>query len=344
MVLFIRIILNKETISYAKNPKPSVIISVKNGALCLAGNLPKVLSQDFIAEVVVMNDFSSDSSPEILDDLGHQNEHLHTHIPSKDVPGKKIALQEGINHATSSHLLLTDADCQPASQKWARIMAQKFSENTELVLGYGPLFREASFVNKFARFETLLTAIQYFGFALFKSPYMGVGRNMAFTKKLFDQVGGYRSHIDIPSGDDDLFVQSVAHKTETAICLDPQSFCYSKGPESWRSFKQQKTRHVATSHRYSTLHKILLSWHPLFHLLSFALSVFLILSAQFKFVILFFACRWIALIIFGYKPFKKLACLDLLPLIPILDLALIPYSLYFSLGAFFGSPQNARWQ
>jgi hypothetical protein len=44
---------------------------------------------------------------------------------------------------------------------------------------------EKSFLNKLIRFETLLTAIQYFSWAKAGLPYMGVGRNLAYKKRVF---------------------------------------------------------------------------------------------------------------------------------------------------------------
>ena len=39
--------------------------------------------------------------------------------------------------------------------------------------------------------------LQYLSFALAKTPYMGVGRNLGYKKSLFFSVKGFASHIHI---------------------------------------------------------------------------------------------------------------------------------------------------
>jgi hypothetical protein len=59
-----------------------------------------------------------------------------------------------------------------------------------IVLGYGGYEKIAnSFLNKLIRFETLLTAMQYF-WAKVGHPYMGVGRNLTYKKEEFFNVNG----------------------------------------------------------------------------------------------------------------------------------------------------------
>lgn len=344
LVLFIRLISYKETLSYAKNPRPSVIICMKNEEECLKENFSTILAQKLVKKVLVMDDYSTDNTSKILADYSNDHPHLEVFKPSKDLPGKKLALSEGIQKAKTPNILLTDGDCKPASNEWAQLMNSKFDEQHKLVLGYGPLFKSNTYVNGFARFETVLTAVQYFGFALSGSAYMGVGRNMAFSKDLFTSVNGYAAHSDLASGDDDLFVQSIIQKTKAAISLNPNSFCFSKGPASWKEFIKQKKRHIATSSRYTLKHKLLLSVHPIFHLLSFFLGLLLLGLGAWKFVVLAFGLRWLTLITIGYIPFKKLDASDLIWLIPIFDLTLVFYYIYFSLGAFTSSSQNATWE
>jgi hypothetical protein len=130
------------------------------------------------------------------------------------LPSKKLPLTLGIKKAKYEHLILTDADCSPSSEFWLQRMAEQFTEQKQLVLGYGPYNTEPGFLNKVIRFDTTMIAIHYFSLALNRVPYMGVGRYMAYTKSLFDYVKGFKSHYAVASGDDDLFVQEAAKKTQ----------------------------------------------------------------------------------------------------------------------------------
>src|SRR5687768_5552472 len=95
-------------------------------------------------------------------------------------------------------------------------------------------------------------------YALAGKPYMGVGRNLAYRKNLFFLNKGFSSINNIPSGDDDLFINKVATKNNTAIVVDKESFTVSEPKESWGEWMRQKTRHYTTGKYYKTSHKFLL--------------------------------------------------------------------------------------
>ncbi|MFD2145882.1 hypothetical protein [Mucilaginibacter antarcticus] len=82
-------------------------------------------------------------------------------------------------------MLFTDADCKPDSTNWITRMAAHFKGDVQLVLGYSPYFKTGGFLNSLIRFETVKTAVNYLSAALNGDPYMGIGRNMAYTKTLF---------------------------------------------------------------------------------------------------------------------------------------------------------------
>ena len=81
------------------------------------------------------------------------------------------------------------------------------------------MIEKSSFLNKLIRFETLFTAIQYFSYARWGRPYMGVGRNLAYTSAEFFNQNGFATHLHIRAGDDDLFVNQAANKLNTNICF-----------------------------------------------------------------------------------------------------------------------------
>lgn len=341
LVLFVKITLYKESSRYANFKAPSIVIAAKNEAQNLKKHLPKYLKQEGIQEVVIIDDFSTDKSDDILQSYGAKDKNLKHLRPSLNKPGKKLALTEGIQSSKAENILLTDADCYPVDKHWARYMCTKLMDRKQLVLGYGPIEKSSGLINRFARFETVITAIQYFGYCLFNVPYMGVGRNMAFTKSLFKQTNGYSRHADIASGDDDLFVQDACKHTEVQICLEPKSFIYSEAPQTLKDYIRQKKRHVATSTRYTTIHKLLLSIHPFFHILVFCLSIVLVTMGYLKIVLVIWFMRWLSISLSGYLPFSRLDGKDLIFWIPLLDILLVAYYIYFGMSAL--NSKNAHW-
>ena len=257
LLLFTRIISYRGKTEQKKVlPPVSVVIAARNEAYNLQANLPAILTQKYPNfQVIVVDDNSSDESLVVLARLQEQFPHLMLLKQQTVLPGKKAALTMGIRKAEHELVLLTDADCIPNTGRWIRGMVDHFGKN-KILLGYGPMIRDETLLSAFARFETVMTAIQYFSRALAGRPYMGVGRNLMYQKNLFEQTGGFAAHQDLLSGDDDLFVQEAGKSGKAGICLDPDTFMYSEAAKSWRSFLKQKARHVTTSTRYRRGHQV----------------------------------------------------------------------------------------
>jgi hypothetical protein len=156
-------------------------------------------------------------------------------------------------------LVLTDADCQPASQQWLRHLAQHMTPDHDFVLGYGAYKPHPGWLNRWVRFETVLTALQYISYARTGIPYMGVGRNLAYRKSLLKKLRPEDLQPHLLSGDDDLLVGRLANAGHVGICLSPEAFTYSSPPDKWPAYFHQKQRHVSTAAHYGRLPQILLS-------------------------------------------------------------------------------------
>ncbi|MFW6370156.1 MAG: glycosyltransferase [Bacteroidota bacterium] len=184
-----------------KSHPVSVIICAKNEVKNLQNNLPAILEQkykDF--EVIVVDDGSEDNTLEVLHGFKQKYKHLKfTSIAENNrfTHGKKLAITVGIKAAKNEWLLFTDADCAPASEYWISGMQQAFTDEAEIVLGYGGYRREKGLLNLIIRFDTMVIAINYLSAALARMPYMGVGRNMAYRKQLFFKNKGFANHYHL---------------------------------------------------------------------------------------------------------------------------------------------------
>jgi biofilm PGA synthesis N-glycosyltransferase PgaC len=296
---------NKET-TY---PPVSVVISARNEAENLETFLPEILNQDYPDfQVVVVNDGSEDESDMVLARLKGKYENLYcTSIaPNKKFyHGKKLPLSLGIKAAKHEHLVLTDADCRPASDQWLKKMAAGLMlPGKELVLGIGNYEKTGGLTNLWIRYDTFTIAIQYLGYALGGHPYMGTGRNMSYTKSLFERTKGFKSHIFIASGDDDLFVQEASSPENTGVCISKEAHTISRPPESFKKWMHQKQRHLSTSGRYSLSSKIPLIIEPATRLLFWALTIYFIFFPNFVLIVLPFS---LLLLIFKFTIWKLAA-------------------------------------
>lgn len=285
---------NKNQQIQADLPPLSVIIAARNEADNIYENLPFILSQNYPEfEVIVVVNQSVDESKYILDAYQQQYKHLRFTIVERNKhlrPGKKLSLNIGIKAAKYEHLVMTDADCKPASGNWLLEIGQTFTGKKNIVLGYGPYSYDKGFLNKIIRYDTAWIAINYLSFALSRLPYMGVGRNLAYTKDAFQKANGFKSHYSIASGDDDLFIQEAAKKRNYTIAISPDSYMYSPAEKTWASWYRQKSRHYTTSSNYQVIKKALLGIYPITLLLMYISFITLLFNEDF---------RWLSLIIFG---------------------------------------------
>ena len=307
----------------------SVIVCAKNEEENVANFIPLLAEQNYPDfEIVLIDDASSDATLDLFERFEKQYPNVRlVKVENNEAfwGNKKYALTLGIKAAKKEYLLFTDADCYPTSTEWITAMSSQFTMQKTIVLGYGKYEKiPNSFLNKIIRFETLLTAIQYFSWAKIGHPYMGVGRNLAYKKEEFFNVNGFIEHMQIRSGDDDLFVNQAAKAKNTTIAYSPESFTVSKPKTTFNDWWIQKRRHVATANYYKPFDKLQLGAFYCSQLL-FILLPIVLLSFQFQWILVLclIALRYIVTwIIVGFSA-CKLKEKDVVYWYPILELVLL---------------------
>lgn len=280
----------------SENPQPgvSVILCAHNEGDNLSHYLQALLTQDYPTyEVIVVDDGSEDDTRAVIERYMARDERLHmTFVPFGARVGstKKLALTLAAKSARYDYLLLTDADCVPESNRWISEMMKGFGDaerTKEIVLGFGAYFEEKGFVNRLVRYDTLFNGLHYLGAALCGHPYMGVGRNLAYRKALFFESGGFSHLMTNRAGDDDLFVNHVATRSNTAVVVTRDSYTWSPAKKSLRDWLQQKRRHVSVSPAYKPVTKFRLALEPMIRGLFYAVVI-----ATIVWQVLEWGCPW----------------------------------------------------
>ncbi|MEH6307106.1 glycosyltransferase [Olivibacter sp. CPCC 100613] len=329
-------------------PPLSVIICARNEESNLRLYLSEVLEQDYPQyEVIVVNDRSSDDSNWVLKEFQVRYPYLRT-VEIRDQghnrQGKKFAVTLGVKGAQYEHLVLTDADCFPQTDQWLKCMAQQFRPGIEIVLGYSPYTRSAGFLNKYIRFETYQTALSYLSNALRKNAYMGVGRNLAYTKSLFFKKKGFASHMHIPSGDDDLFINQNATRSNVAISIVQEAHVWSTPKTTYKDYRRQKNRHFGAGKAYKGKHKFMLTLQA-FSVIGFYLLLVLLLILQPHFwplAAIAYCLRLLCQLLVNIPIMRRLQVKDLIWWYPLMDILHFVYISVMGIFALFR--KNVHWK
>jgi glycosyltransferase involved in cell wall biosynthesis len=245
----------------------SVIVCARNEEANLIELIPIIMEQEFHKfQLIVVNDSSWDDTTDILKALQVSYPSMHVIEINEDkqmMQGKKFALTLGIKAAIYDVVLLTDADCRPTSKHWITEMSKGVGDRKEISLGFSGYRKYSGYLNKLIRFDAVMTGLNYLGYSKSGKPYMGVGRNLCYTKTAFFRIGGFRTHYKLASGDDDLFVKEAATAKNTQNVFHYEAQTVSEPHKTWAKWTFQKKRHFTTAPFYKSSIKFSLLLWPL---------------------------------------------------------------------------------
>ena len=346
LFFFNRLAQYKPPLKSASQEYPvSVIVCARDEAENIVKNLPGILVQQYRTthEVIVVNDNSTDETKFLLDEFRKSFKNLNPVAliqEAKMIPGKKFPLSMGIKAAKYEVVLLTDADCVPASENWIQKMQEAYYDDKQIVLGYGAYHKRPGLLNKLIRFETFHSALQYLSYALAGKPYMGVGRNLSYKKALFFNNKGFSAINHIPGGDDDLFINMVATKDNTAIMIEPEAHTLSEPKNTFSDWQRQKTRHYTTARYYKPLHKFLLGLYSFSQVLVYPLFVAAILFYTWWIGLAVYCIRLLVQAYVWNKTMKRLNEADLFPYFLFFDIWMFFYYVLFTPALFKRPAKN----
>ncbi|MBU6122953.1 glycosyltransferase [Hymenobacter siberiensis] len=330
----------------------SIVVCARNELDNLRRLLPLLLQQDYPAafEIVLIDDRSHDDTYLYAQQLvQYYPEKIRlvtiSRTPDSFAP-KKYALTLGIKATRYACLLFTDADCIPATNQWLRLMQRGFAkkDGADLVLGFSAYAEAPGFLNQLIRYETLLTAAQYLSFAWRGWPYMGVGRNLAYTRACFTATKGFASHIRQLSGDDDLLVQdAVRQRQRVAVVADPSAHTLSAPAETWAAWWRQKRRHLSAGRAYRLPDRLRVGTFVLANMLFYLTTVVLVFSPNnWVSLIVVWVLRTLFVSVVYARLSQRLGQPVIVGLLPVLDA--VYFFQYLALGISLFLNRTLRWK
>ena len=278
----------------------SIVVAARNEAGNLETCLQCLTTQNYpqkLMEIIIVDDRSADATTEILNTWSQSFHIIKTVRIDKSPLGvgpKKYAITQGIKNSTGDLLLFTDADCRP-QRNWVKGIVSYFERNIGLVCGFAPLKAEQSKVlPKILEFDAFTAACVAAAGVFAGKPITCTGRNLAYRRRVYDELDGFALIEKSFAGDDDLFLHQVARKTQWGYtyALLPETYVASAPPTTFRTFIKQRRRHFSSSKYYPLNIKIVYFFTYLSNLILYSFLAQAIITT-----ILLFP----ALLLFGLK-------------------------------------------
>ncbi len=227
-------------------PSVVVVVAARNEETRIGKCLESLATQDYpegLFQIVVVDDRSEDATPDIVRQYSANNGRI-TLVEWGSSPnrlGKAGALARGIASSSAEVILTTDADCI-VPPRWVIGMVSRLRGTGLACLG-GPTVVAGRSV--WARVQALDWIL---GFAVVSEssvlghPITAMGNNMAFTRREYDDVGGYRQYSESPTEDYALFIAMAARSGGAVVHLDPEVLVRTEPEHSLAAAIAQRRR------------------------------------------------------------------------------------------------------
>jgi cellulose synthase/poly-beta-1,6-N-acetylglucosamine synthase-like glycosyltransferase len=231
----------------AENPKVSVIIPLRNEARRMGGLLASLVRQDYpLTEFIFIDDRSSDGTIGLLREFAKKREGV-TIIALEENPGpnhKQYALNRGIEAASGTLLLFTDADCE-VPPGWIRAMTRRMRENRIGVI-IGPVFKKHGGKGFFHLYQCFDHAVRYMylaGSTGLGAAGGGFGNNLILSREALQAIGGYGTIPPSPTEDAALISRIRSHSNYAIhSACGKDAAVETAGESSWKALINQTLR------------------------------------------------------------------------------------------------------
>lgn len=225
----------------------SVIVPARNEEKNLPVLLQALSGQSYpveMFEIIVVDDYSSDSTAERVNDQSMQNVSLVRPAVAPQLSSKKKSIEAGIHKAVGELIVTTDADCIPPAG-WLDAINDFY------------VSRHAAFIAapvKFVYDKSLLQVFQALDFLTLQGitaasvsldfHMMCNGANLAYKKEAFEKVKGFDGIDQVATGDDMLLMYKIRRSYPGSIFyLKSRDAMMTTQPMlTWRDFLMQRKR------------------------------------------------------------------------------------------------------
>jgi cellulose synthase/poly-beta-1,6-N-acetylglucosamine synthase-like glycosyltransferase len=241
------------------HPKISVIIPARNEAANIKACLDSICIQSYPAaafEVIVMDDHSTDHTASIVQQYPAANVRL---LQLSELVGegninsyKKKAIELAIQQANGELIVTTDADCiVPAN--WLQTIAAFYMQTNAVFIAMPVVYSNSHRLIEIFQSLDFMTLQGITGASVYKKIHsMCNGANLAYTKKAFESVGGFKGIDNIASGDDMLLMHKIYQQyPDKVLFLKSKEVIVQTAPmKTVKDFFNQRIRWASKADKY----------------------------------------------------------------------------------------------
>ncbi|MFD0939831.1 glycosyltransferase family 2 protein [Pedobacter boryungensis] len=340
-----RIILYKRNDKVAKT-KVSILIAARNEEDKIGKTINDLLAQDYdksLTEIIVIDDHSTDKTAQIIASYSDQGIKLIQLNEANALNSyKKKAIQTAIGEATGALIITTDADCR-MGPNWLKTIVNYYETNNyKMISAPVAYFEEKSF---FERIQTLeFSYLIGLGASTIgnNNPSTCNGANLAYERKAFFDVGGFKGIDDLASGDDELLLHKMAalYEGKIGFLKNKDAIVYTHAKPTLIEFIQQRKRWASKSTRYKDKLVIVLGISIWLFNLSIIINALLAIvfpaGESLWFLLFQLICKIGIELIFLNNVTNFFKRKQLLVLLPIMNILHIIYFVYIGIAGNFG--------
>lgn len=235
----------------------SIVVTSHEQCNELRLHLPAILEQEFEGdfEVIVVDINSTDDTMAMLETMQNRYPNLHvirTPHSARNISPVRLALTLAFRSASHDLLLLTQADCCPASPHWLSHMAQAASadEKIQMVLGHTRFIGGKGWHGLRCRFFRAWQQRLYLSHARHHRAYRADGTNLLYRRSLFLSHRGFADHANLLAGAVEIMVNQNSTKANTSVCLHPDAVVLQDTPRYRRWWGEERLFFMETRRHF----------------------------------------------------------------------------------------------
>ncbi len=234
-------------------PTAAIVIAARNEEENLPDILQDLTQLDYpeqLLQIIIVDDRSTDNTWQLIEHFAELYTNIHgiqIEEKSAEMTPKKYALTQGIAQTDGEIILSTDADCR-IPQGWVKSMVKTLENGVGISVGSSTIdVQKPSFLAHYQLVDFLGLTTANAGAIGWRFFWTGTGQNLAYKRKIFNDIDGFNPVRDRISGDDIYLVQSIGKRYGCTFNIDSDSFIKTKPLSSIIEFINQRIRWSSNS-------------------------------------------------------------------------------------------------